>query len=110
MRLGVVHERRSSSGGPRTNDSLVQWFASTSLAYYNWTPLTHSSEAEGTSIVENAISLSFIDQILERVFKAVSEDAAFDDEMLERLKGLARSSELTDFKKIVEVLSSENKE
>ena len=47
----------------------------------------------------------FVDQIIECTMQTLSENPAFDDETLARLKELAGSSGLTDFEKVVEALS-----
>lgn len=46
----------------------------------------------------------FLDQIIESTFKALSENETFDEETLDRLKGLSSSSGLTNFELIVEAL------
>ena len=48
----------------------------------------------------------FVDEIIERTWKALFENPAFDDEPLQRLKELAASSGLTKFENIVEALSA----
>ena len=48
----------------------------------------------------------FLDQIVESTFEALSENKAFDEETLGRLRELASSSGLTNFEPIVEALVS----
>ena len=48
----------------------------------------------------------FVDQIIERTFRALSESPRFDDETLARLRELAGSSGLASFEKVVEALST----
>ena len=48
----------------------------------------------------------FVDQIIERTLKAISESPTFDDETLARLKELAGSSSLSSFEKVVDALST----
>ena len=48
----------------------------------------------------------FLEQIIESTFEALSENEAFDEETLGRLRKLASSSGLTSFEGIVEALVS----
>ena len=48
----------------------------------------------------------FIEQIIESTLEALSENEAFDEETLGRLRELASSSGLTNFERIVEALVS----
>ena len=47
----------------------------------------------------------FLEQISESTFEALSENEAFDEESLGRLRKLASSSGLTDERRVVEALS-----
>ena len=49
----------------------------------------------------------FVDEIVERTLRALSENPAFDDETLARLRELAGASGLTAFEKVVAALSTE---
>ena len=48
----------------------------------------------------------FLEQIIESTFEALSENEAFDEETLGRLRELASSSGLANFERIVEALVS----
>ena len=48
----------------------------------------------------------FLEQIIETTLEALSENDAFDEETLGRLRKLANSSGLTNFERIVEALVS----
>ena len=48
----------------------------------------------------------FVDQIIECTLQALSENPAFDDETLVRLRELAGTSGRADFEKVVEALSA----
>ena len=49
----------------------------------------------------------FIDEIVKRTLQILSKDPAFDDHTLRKLEQLARSSELADYRKIVDALRIE---
>ena len=51
------------------------------------------------------IHSQFVDEIIGRTLQALSENEAFDDETLARLKKLAGLPDLVNYEKIVEVLS-----
>lgn len=46
----------------------------------------------------------FIDQIIERTLQSVSEREDFDDDILKRLRELAKTSGLSDEKRVIEAL------
>lgn len=52
-------------------------------------------------------SSQFVDEIVECTLQALSENPAFDDVTLTRLRELAGVSELASFEKVVEALSAE---
>ena len=52
----------------------------------------------------------FVDQIIEHTLQALSNDPAFDDEVLRRLKALAEASGLIDHQQVVEALSKKHGE
>ena len=59
---------------------------------------------------DEEIHSQFVDQILEQTLTALSESPAFGEETLARLEELAGSSGVTNFKKVVEALSTEEGE
>lgn len=48
----------------------------------------------------------FLEQIIESTFESLTENKAFDEETLGRLRKLASSSSLTSYERIVEALVS----
>ena len=51
-------------------------------------------------------SSPFLDQILARAFETISEHPAFDEELLEHLRGLAESGDLLEFERVVTALKT----
>ena len=49
----------------------------------------------------------FIDQIVERTLRSLSNNPEFDEHILKKLEGLASSSQLTDFRKVMAAISPE---
>ena len=54
-------------------------------------------------------SSQFLEQIIESTLGALSENDAFDEETLSRLRELVASSDLTKYERIVEALDSGEK-
>ena len=51
-------------------------------------------------------SSQFLEQIIEATLEALSENAAFDEETLARLRGVVASADLTKYERIVEALGN----